>query len=89
MTVTLGSVIGVSLKNNPTIINFYPEKTSATIDLQINDQTLWVVSSTLLMTITPNDLNTYAGPATITLNAVASSNNVPTLSLTPATPSKK
>jgi hypothetical protein len=89
MTVTINSAIGISLKKNPTIITFYPQKTSATIDLQINDATLWVASSTVTMTITPNSTNTYSGPATITLNAVARSDNVPTVTMVSLTPGKK
>lgn len=43
----------------------------------------------MLLTITPNDLNTYAGAATVTLNAVASSNNVPVLTMNLGTAGKK
>ena len=84
MTVTLQTAEGISLKNNPTVINFYPEKTSATINLQINDATLWTVGKAVVMRITPNNANTYANYADITLNAVASSSNTPTVDIVTA-----
>ena len=43
MTVTLSSTnVGVALKILPTIIYFYPTKTTAYINLYINDQTQWI-----------------------------------------------
>lgn len=82
LTVTLSSSIGLSLRNNPTIIQLYPEKISATILLYINDATLWVLGATTNLVITPSDSNTYAGPATIPIVAVAAVVATPTATLT-------
>lgn len=82
LTVTLSSTIGLSLRNNPTIIQLYPEKITATISLYINDATLWVVGATTNLVITPADTNTYAGAATIPIVAVASVTASPTATLT-------
>lgn len=46
LTVTLSSSVGLALQNVPTKIKFYPHKTSATIDLYVNDDTLWKQGST-------------------------------------------
>ena len=49
MTVTLSSNVGIALKLSPTIIYFYPSKTTAFINLFINDQTSWIVGNNLLL----------------------------------------
>ncbi len=70
MTVTLFSAVGLSLRVNPTIIQFYPTKLTASILLYISDATLWTVGKTTKLIITPTSTNTYAGGATITLTGV-------------------
>ena len=82
LTVTLPPSIGLTLRFNPTIIQFYPEKTSATISLFINDDTQWRLGSTTNLTITPANTNTYASPVLIPLVATGSVVGNPTLSLT-------
>lgn len=81
LTATLSSTIGLSLRNNPTIIQLYPEKVTATISLYINDATLWIVGATTNIVITPSDTNTYSGAATIPIVAVASVTSSPTATL--------
>lgn len=85
MNITLSSAVGISLRVNPTIIQFYPTKVVAYINLYINDATLWTVGRTTNLVITPQG-STFASGTTIPLNAVAASSNVPTLTLT--SPSK-
>lgn len=82
MTVTLSSSVGISLRNNPTVIKFYPEKTSAEIELYINDDTLWLLGTTTNLILTPQNTNTYASAVSIPLTAAAAVTGVPTLTLT-------
>jgi hypothetical protein len=81
LLVTLSSSVGLSLRSNPTIIQFYPDKTSATINLYINDATIWILGTTTNLTITPADSNTYAGPASIPLVATAAVASTPAITL--------
>lgn len=89
LTVTLSSSTGISLRNSPTIIQFYPEKTSAEIDLYINDATLWILGATTNLLITPQDSNTYASSVSIPLTATAAVNSLPVVSITPSSTSLK
>lgn len=88
MTVTLSSNVGISLRTNPTIIYFYPDKVTAYINLYINDATLWTVGKTTNLVITPQG-STYAAGVSIPLNAVAAVSGIPTFSLTTGTINKK
>lgn len=88
MTVTLSSSVGVSLRINPTVINFYPTKVTAYINLYINDATLWTVGQTTNLVITPQG-STYAAASTIPLNAIAAPSGAPTISVTTGTINKK
>lgn len=81
LTVTLPLGVGLTLRYNPTIIQFYPDKTSATISMYVNDATVWTQNSTTNMTITPANSNTYAGPAIIPIVATAPVVSSPTLTL--------
>lgn len=89
LTVTLPPSIGLSLRNNPTIIQFYPEKTSATISLYINDDTQWRLGSSTNLTITPVNTNTYASQVLIPVVATAAVTGTPTLNLVQNTTSFK
>jgi hypothetical protein len=82
LTVTLSSSVGISLKNNPTVISFYPAKTVATIFLYINDATLWTVGATTNLIFTPSASTlAYAAGTSIPLTAVALA-NIPVLTMT-------
>lgn len=71
-TVTLSSAIGISLKTNPTVISFYPGSLQATVNLYINDATLWVLGATTNLVFTvASSQTTYASGVTIPLTAVA------------------
>ena len=70
-TVTLSTSVGISLRNNPTTISFYPGKVVATVDLYINDATVWVATTTTNLVFTPSNTNTYASGVSIPLTAVA------------------
>ncbi len=71
-TVTLSSAIGISLRTNPTIISFYPGSVQATVNLYINDATLWLVGSTTNLVFTASSSQTtYASGVSIPLTAVA------------------
>lgn len=79
-TVTLSTSVGISLRNNPTVISFYPGKVVATVDLYINDATVWVLSTTTNLVFTPSDTNTYASGVSIPLTATAAA-GAPVLTL--------
>lgn len=81
LTVTLPLGVGLTLRYNPTIIQFYPDKTSATISLYVNDATVWTLNSTTNLTITPANSNTYAGAVNIPIVATAAVGGTPTLTL--------
>lgn len=81
LTVTLTPGFGISLRNNPTVIQFFPQKTSATISLYVNDATLWTNGTTTNMTITPSSTSTYAGPTIIPIVATAAVVANPSLTL--------
>ena len=70
-TVTLSTSVGISLRNNPTTISFYPGKVVATVDLYINDATVWVATTTTNLVFTPSNTDTYASGVSIALTAVA------------------
>ena len=70
-TVTLSTSVGISLRNNPTTISFYPGKVVATVDLYINDATVWVATTTTNLVFTPSNTDTYASGVSIPLTAVA------------------
>lgn len=80
MTVSLSSSVGISLRTNPTIINFYPTQVSAYIDLYINDATLWILGATTNLVLTPAG-TTYASSATIPLNAVVGASGAPSITV--------
>ncbi len=88
MTVTISSNVGISLRINPTIVYFYPNKVTAYIDLYINDATLWTVGKTTNIVITPQG-NTYASSVSIPLNAVTAPTGTPTFTLNTVTVNKK
>jgi hypothetical protein len=88
MNISLSSAVGISLRVNPTVIQFYPTKVVAYINLYINDATLWTVGRTTNLVITPQG-STFASGTTIPLNAVVASSNIPTLTLTTQTTTKK
>lgn len=88
MNISLSSAVGLSLRVNPTVVQFYPTKVVAYINLYINDATLWTVGRTTNLIITPQG-STFASGATIPLNAVAASSNVPTLTITTQTTTQK
>ena len=77
LTVTLSVATGLSLRNNPTVIKFYPEKTTANILLYINDATLWIAGATTNMIITPQNTNTYASAVTIPITATGPVTSLP------------
>jgi hypothetical protein len=71
-TVTLSSAIGISLRTNPTVISFYPGSLQATINLYINDATLWLLGATTNLVFTAaSSQTTYASGVSIPLLAVA------------------
>ena len=78
LTVTLSSATGLSLRNNPTVITLYPEQTSATIRLYINDATLWIIGATTNLIITPSNTVTYASAVTIPITAANPVVGIPT-----------
>ena len=83
-SVTLSSLIGISLKNNPTTISFYPGKIVASIEFYISDATLWIVGATTNLVFTPSGSATYASGTSLPLTAVVAS-NVPILTFTQGT----
>lgn len=74
------SSVGISLRSSPTTIKFYPEKISASIQLYINDATLWTAGKTCNLVLTPKDSKTYAGPTSIPLKATSATSSNPTVS---------
>lgn len=79
--VTLSSTtVGISLRESPTTIKFYPDKTSASIKLYINDATLWTSGTTCDLIFTPKDTTTYASSATIPIIASSAVNSKPSVS---------
>lgn len=88
MNISLSSAVGISLRVNPTVVQFYPTKIVAYINLYINDATLWTVGRTTNLVITPQG-STFASGATIPLTAVAASSNVPTLGITTLSKTQK
>jgi hypothetical protein len=81
LTVTLTPGFGISLRNNPTVIQFFPQKISATISLYVNDATLWTIGTTTNLTIIPSSTSTYAGPVIIPIIATAAVVANPSLTL--------
>ena len=78
VNVSLSSAVGLTLRNSPTVIKFYPGKTSATIKLYINDATLWTSGTTTNMVFTPANSDTYAAAATIPVTATSAVVSLPT-----------